>query len=206
MKNVFLLFIISIKYTLPLYSQEISLDDVKSYVGKHDTVKVCGKIFNGRYLQNVERGPTLLNIGGFFPNQKLTAVIFEEDRKHFPQNPETYFSNTNVCITGLVIDYNGKPEIVLKNRNQIVVQGVKADFGEIAKADDEENDGRVQYTNAVSNLRSGPSLDFPVVSVVPAGSMITVFLTNNGWSRVKVKLKSTSKTLTGYMKNTVFEK
>lgn len=111
-------------YSINLFSQEVTLDEVKNYIGKQDTIKVCGKIYSTRFLKDTKGKPTLLNIGGYFPNQKLTVVIFEESLKNFPPSPEVYFSNTNVCITGNVISYNNKPEVVVRYGTQMMVQAL----------------------------------------------------------------------------------
>ncbi len=120
-------------FQVPLFSQKILLEQVKNYIGKQDTVKVCGKIFNGRFLNNTKKEPTLLNMGGFYPDQKLTVVIFGENRKNFPPNPEKYYENANVCVTGLVETYNGNPEIIVKNGNQIEIEPLLTVDGNIAE-------------------------------------------------------------------------
>ena len=51
----------------------------------------------------------------------FTAVIFAPDFDKFPSNPEDYFQDKKVQVTGVVKEYEGKPEIILKNPSQIKV-------------------------------------------------------------------------------------
>jgi len=51
----------------------------------------------------------------------FTAVIFSSDFDKFPKNPEDYYLNRKVCITGLIKEYKGKPEIVVKSPSQIQI-------------------------------------------------------------------------------------
>jgi hypothetical protein len=101
------------------FAQRVTLEEVKNHVGTGSAVTVCGKIYGGKYLQSAVNTPTLLDMGANYPDQLLTVVIFGEDLKYFPKSPEAYFLNKDVCVTGTVIDYNGKPEIVLRTPDQI---------------------------------------------------------------------------------------
>jgi DNA/RNA endonuclease YhcR with UshA esterase domain len=100
-------------------AQQVTLDEVKNHVGTGSPVTVCGKIYGGKYLESAVNTPTLLDMGANYPNQLLTLVIFGENLNAFPKSPEAYFLNKDVCVTGQVIDYNGKPEIVLRSPEQI---------------------------------------------------------------------------------------
>jgi hypothetical protein len=85
-----------------------------------DTVVVVEKIYGGRYLSSSSL--TLLNVVGDFPNQKLTLVIRGTDRDKFKYKPEEHLKGKLAVITGKLIDYNGKPQIVITNPDQIVVR------------------------------------------------------------------------------------
>jgi len=49
-------------------------------------------------------------------------VIFASDYPKFPANPEAYYLNKTVEVTGEVKDYQGSPEIILNGPHQISVQ------------------------------------------------------------------------------------
>lgn len=100
-----------------VYTPTIRLEDVASHVG--DSVIVCGKIYSTRYLINIDNKPTLFNLGASYPKQVLTMVIYESDRKNFNDNPETFYRDKDVCITGKIELYNSRPQIVVRNKDQV---------------------------------------------------------------------------------------
>ncbi|TDW96309.1 S1/P1 nuclease [Dinghuibacter silviterrae] len=80
----------------------------------------CDKVYGGRYFDN--SGMTLLNLGGEYPNQKMTVVIRGEDRSKFKDAPETFYMGKQICVTGKQEMYKGRPEIVVTDPSQITVQ------------------------------------------------------------------------------------
>jgi len=61
----------------------------------------------------------------FHPDWKkyFTAVIFESSFDKFPSNPESYYEDKQVRVTGRIQKYKGKPEIILKSPDQIEIIG-----------------------------------------------------------------------------------
>jgi len=51
----------------------------------------------------------------------FTAVIFASDFDKFPAHPEEYYLNRVVRVKGLIKEYRGKPEIILKSLSQIEI-------------------------------------------------------------------------------------
>ena len=51
----------------------------------------------------------------------FSAVIFVSDFAKFPPNPEQFYLNKEVKVTGLVKEYQGKPEIILNDPTQIQI-------------------------------------------------------------------------------------
>jgi hypothetical protein len=90
---------------------------VSGYVGK--TVTVYGKIEDGRFLLSAANQPTLLNMGGKFPNQKLTVVVYGINRPNFGYKPEEVLINKVVYVTGKVELYKSKPQIIVENPFEI---------------------------------------------------------------------------------------
>jgi uncharacterized protein YgiM (DUF1202 family) len=119
MKKYLVIFFLLIIYSTTSFAQKITLEEVKNHVGTGSPITVCGKVYGGKFLESAKNTPTLLDIGANYPDQLLTVVIFGDNLSAFPKSPETYFLNREVCITGVVIDYNGKPEIVLRTPDQI---------------------------------------------------------------------------------------
>jgi micrococcal nuclease len=97
----------------------IKLEDVSKHIG--DSVTVCGKVADMRYFENSKNKPTLLNIGAKHPNGLLTLVIWEDARTLFTSKVEDLIDK-EICITGRIILYKEKPEIVIEKPEQIVVQ------------------------------------------------------------------------------------
>jgi DNA/RNA endonuclease YhcR with UshA esterase domain len=83
----------------------------------NENVIVCDEIYGGKYLSGADI--TLLDVGGSHPNELLTLVIKGDDRKKFKAPPEEAFKEKKVCITGQVVDYKGKPEIIITDPEQI---------------------------------------------------------------------------------------
>jgi hypothetical protein len=81
---------------------------------------ICEKVFDGRYLEGKQI--TFLNLGGFYPNQKLSIVIKGDVRAKFPSAPEILFAGKTICVRGSIELYNGKPEIVVTDPGQIKLQ------------------------------------------------------------------------------------
>lgn len=100
--------------TVAYTTTEVRWDEADKYYGQ--TVTITGKI-----VSTHNSGKTcFLN---FHQNWKkyFTAVIFASDFSKFPPNPENYYLNKEVKITGFVKEYQGKPEIILKDPGQIVI-------------------------------------------------------------------------------------
>ena len=98
----------------------IKLEDVSKHVG--DSVTVCGLVADMRYFENSKNKPTLLNIGAKHPDAPLTVVIWENGRALFTTSKVEDLLNKSICITGRVILYKEKPEIIVEKPEQIVVQ------------------------------------------------------------------------------------
>lgn len=103
-----------------LSGQTVGPEEASKFIGQKKTV--CGKVFGGRFLENAKDGPTLLNMGAAYPNNPFTFVIFANDRKNFAFKPEEFLIDKDVCVTGDIKDYKGKPEIVLTDSTQIRIK------------------------------------------------------------------------------------
>lgn len=68
-----------------------------------------------------------LNFGRPYPNQCFSAVIFNSDLYKFVENPEKFYDEKIVRIKGKIQQYQVKPEIILKEPDQIEVGKPKND-------------------------------------------------------------------------------
>jgi DNA/RNA endonuclease YhcR with UshA esterase domain len=117
MKKITLLVAALFFATFSFCQAKVSIDSVSSHIG--DSVTVCSKVFRARFLEQSTRQPTFLNLGADYPNNLLTVVIFGEDRPKFKGFPEVLFADKNICVTGRLQDYKGRPEIVVFSPEQI---------------------------------------------------------------------------------------
>jgi hypothetical protein len=98
-------------------SATITPFDASGHVGK--TLTVCGKVFGGKYLENANGAPTLINMGADYPDNPFTLVIYGSDRGGFTYQPENYLPGKTICVTGEIKRFKGKPEIVVTRQDQI---------------------------------------------------------------------------------------
>ncbi len=115
----FLLILLFVASAL-LYAQAvIPPDSAKNFVGKQVTVT---GIVDQVHL--TDTGTYFLNMGGDFPDNTFTAVIFSSDSSAFGNIKN--FEGKNVAIQGTITDYKGNPEIVLKSSDQIKLIKIKS--------------------------------------------------------------------------------
>ena len=96
----------------------ITWDEAKYHIGER--VTVCGPVVDAYYAANSNGKPTFLNIGNRYtdPN-RFTVVIWGENRGKFPQAPEAYYLDKTICVTGLLTEYEGIPEIEVEYPSEI---------------------------------------------------------------------------------------
>jgi micrococcal nuclease len=57
-----------------------------------------------------------------YPNQIFTVLIWGSDRNKFKEAPEDMYNSKMICVTGLIKDYKGKPEIIVNDPEQIKIK------------------------------------------------------------------------------------
>jgi hypothetical protein len=101
-------------------SQKIySAADAQNHVGEYATV--IGKVYQ---VFTSKKGTTFLDIGGNYPNNPFTAVIFYRDSPKFAA--VLGFKGKTLRITGKIKSYEGTPEIILNDESQIEIVGAKS--------------------------------------------------------------------------------
>lgn len=103
---------------------KITASDAKNHIGERATV--CGNVVTTYYASESKGNPTLLNLDEPWPRQIFTILIWGSDRAKFGDNPETKYKNKRVCVTGLIKDYKGVPEVVAEQPSQIEIQKTEA--------------------------------------------------------------------------------
>jgi len=112
-------FIISLLSLVFLYAKIYSAKEAISHIGEKATV--CGYVASTHYAFNSRGQPTFLNIDEAYPNQIFTIIIWGDDRDVFNE-PEKYYANKNICITGKLKNYNGNAEIIAYSPKQIKIK------------------------------------------------------------------------------------
>jgi len=115
MKNF--LFIICSFITLTSRAQTITIQQAKDSIDRKATV--CDVVKEVYVSQN---GTTLINFGASYPNQVFSAVIFFQNESLLSYPPQTLKGKT-ICVTGIVKDYKGKPQIEILDEKQIEIKG-----------------------------------------------------------------------------------
>jgi len=113
-KTLLIIFLIFMTSGYAFAENTVNWKDAANHYGKYKTV--TGVIVAGKCLPKV----CFLN---FDRNYKTTfsLVIFPSDLPRFPPNPDQYYRNKKVQVTGIIKEYKGKPEIILKDQEQIKV-------------------------------------------------------------------------------------
>jgi len=118
MKKQFFTTLFALSFAVAVNAQTvISPKDASKHIG--ETVSLTGKVFGGKLIAS--NNMTLIDIGGYNPNQDLTLVIGSADRSKFKGKPEEDLKGKDVKVTGKLIDYKGKPEIILTEPEQLRV-------------------------------------------------------------------------------------
>ncbi|MCI1751600.1 MAG: hypothetical protein LKM36_01665 [Flavobacteriales bacterium] len=96
--------------------------DIESVVGQvGETVIFCGTPTEVRASSKAD-GPVYLNFGGKYPDIAFSVVIFGDVAGSDRDKLVKRFSGKQVRVSGMVKDHNGKPEIILKNLQDLEEQ------------------------------------------------------------------------------------
>lgn len=91
-------------------------------VGQHigSTVAVRGPVMAVTQKEGIRGNPTWIEVGAAYPNpNRLKVVIWIEDKPRFPMVMPGLLDGKNVCFTGLVTDYKGVAQIVMRDAGQL---------------------------------------------------------------------------------------
>lgn len=86
----------------------VKLEEIKDAIGR--TVKVQGKVFSSKDIGSM----TLVNLGAAYPNQLLTVALKGKAKELGNQ-----LSDKIITVEGEVIDYRGKPEIIITDPSKL---------------------------------------------------------------------------------------
>ncbi len=99
------------------HAQTIKPEKAKDYAGKK--VTICGLVAD-IFASTKGQAPTFLHFGGKYPNNSFSVVVYKSDAPKFTY-PLGSLGHRNICVTGYIKMYKGKPEMTVNSPTQIVV-------------------------------------------------------------------------------------
>ena len=118
-RNLFPLLILVILPSTLVAQSKLTAAEAKNHIG--DKATICGVVVSTHYSARTKGEPTFLNLDEPYPRQLFTILIWGSDRAKF-SNPEDKYGNKKVCVTGVIKDYKGVPEVIAQQPNQIEIQ------------------------------------------------------------------------------------
>lgn len=115
MKKYLLFLFISLAGVAASPQTKIAAKDAAKHL--NETVTIADKVYSTKLIENTKM--VLLDLGGTHPNQYLTVVIRGGDRSKFNAKPQEYYRGRDVIVTGKLINYKGKPEIIVSSPNEL---------------------------------------------------------------------------------------
>jgi len=97
-------------------TQAQSLTTAQAKAHKGESGVVCGKVVGEKTATSSKGEPTFINLDSAYPNQVFTILIWGDDRKKVGELPHV---GTRVCASGMIQDYKGVPEIVVRSKEQL---------------------------------------------------------------------------------------
>jgi len=116
MKKIIILIFSSLIFNLSHAQKQIAIADISKYFGH--LVTVCDSVYSIKFLPHL----TFVNVGGDYPNQKITLVFYKHDLYLLNIEPDKLYQGKRICVKGKVIQYEGKPQIVIKSLKQIQIK------------------------------------------------------------------------------------
>ena len=118
MKKICLVFILFC-LTQNAFSQTVTLENIAKNEGQ--TVTICEDV-QSTYLSNKGKKTAFLQFGQPYPNETFKVVIFEDVLENFSYDPTELLKEKRVCITGEVVIYKGRPEMIITDEQQIKIE------------------------------------------------------------------------------------
>jgi len=97
-----------------LAQKKITAKDAASHKG--ETLMICDKVFN---TEVAKTGNTTLLYVGSSDGTYLTILVKGPEHPKFNWHPERDFKGRRICVTGKIVDYNGKPAIYVTEASQL---------------------------------------------------------------------------------------
>lgn len=106
---VLVLFLLS---TTRLWSMTAA--EAKNHIGENATV--CGAVASEHTAMQSRGTPTFINLDEPYPRELFTILVWGESRTAVDPLPQM---GDHLCVTGVIRDYRGTPEMVVRSKVQI---------------------------------------------------------------------------------------
>ena len=101
--------------------EEISVFKAKNHIGEYKIV--CGKVKSTQLNRKINGVPLYFNFARDYPNSPFTAIIWTQSSgSEFGVRPDKRYQNRKLCVKGVISSYKGRPQIILRNSDQIMNQ------------------------------------------------------------------------------------
>jgi len=114
--KLFITFSVFLSPVIATHAATLTPDEATGHVSEN--ASVCGVVASAKYVEGSRGSPTFLNLGKVYPDHVFTCVIFGSDRAKFG-TPEISLRGKQVCCTGKIEAYKGRPEIKLHDSNRL---------------------------------------------------------------------------------------
>ena len=95
-------------------AQSLTTAQAKAHEGENATV--CGVVASESTATSSRGEPTFINLDSAYPKQVFTILVWGDDRKNVGELPNV---GSHVCAKGLISDYHGVPEVVVRSSGQL---------------------------------------------------------------------------------------
>jgi len=102
-------------YPLGYRIHTISAYDAGFYIG--EIARVYGMVYSTWHSRATDE--YYLYFGGPYPYQDFSVILPAKVARRINWRPERYFLNRHIAVTGLISRWEGKPEILLRNKTQM---------------------------------------------------------------------------------------
>ncbi len=99
----------------PLPKGMFNTVQAKYHIGQ--TATICGTVVGTR--KTAKAKAIYLNFDRMHPHQDFYATIWEYNGPNFSYDPEAYFINKRICVTGKVTIYDDIPRISINNESEV---------------------------------------------------------------------------------------
>jgi hypothetical protein len=86
----------------------VNVVDASRHLGEY--AMICTRIYGHKDME----GLTLVNLGNYYPNQIMTIVLKGEAQTAYKR-----LDGRRVCVTGKIVEYRGKPEIIITDPKKL---------------------------------------------------------------------------------------